>query len=399
MRVALMQFYSSKPTPAYMNIAAVLREQGHEAWIATPDDDGQLVWHNGERVIDVLPAVVPPSGRMATLPLIGLLLWRLATLRYMWSVRRFLAAHQPDVVQVNPGGANWLTILPLMMPSKMRWVLDWRQVEQRARTGRFAGLKLKMADARRKFYSRYIYDVACFLHPAGARVVLGNQWQKWGEVVELAVDERFLREGNGRVPPQTPLNRPVQFVYIGTLSRIRKLERILESAEIMQRHSRNFEIVLIGPERSNGFYAEQIERLGVGDVVRIEPPVAYQDVPATIIGYDVALAYVPEEPADWKYHPTLKVLEYRALGLPIVATDFEPNRETVIHGENGLLSDNDPQKLAEAMLRFVEDERFFDHCEAQAFQMRQGRTWAEAVAQYETDVYGWKASALVVANA
>jgi len=96
----------------------------------------------------------------------------------------------------------------------------------------------------------------------------------------------------------------------------------------------------------------------------------------------VALAYVPELPADWMYHPTLKVLEYRALGLPIIATDFRPNREIVENGVNGLLVENTPESIAAAMLRYICDPGFLARSSAEAQSRRAGLPWNNVADQY-----------------
>lgn len=84
------------------------------------------------------------------------------------------------------------------------------------------------------------------------------------------------------------------------------------------------------------------------------------------------------------YHPTLKVLEYRALGLPIIATDFRPNRAVVEDGANGLLIDNTPESIAAAMLRYICDSDFLAHSRATAAARREGLTWDVILMQYLT---------------
>ena len=138
----------------------------------------------------------------------------------------------------------------------------------------------------------------------------------------------------------------------------------------------------MGYDASEGYYAAAIRRLGLEERVSILPPIPYEQVPAAVLGYDVALAYVPELPADWMYHPTLKVLEYRALGLPIIATDFQPNRELIEDGANGLLIANTPQSIAAAMLRFVCEPGFLAHSRAVAEARREGLTWDVVATRY-----------------
>jgi glycosyltransferase involved in cell wall biosynthesis len=117
--------------------------------------------------------------------------------------------------------------------------------------------------------------------------------------------------------------------------------------------------------------------------VSIKPPVPYQDVPNILAQYDVAFAYVPEYPLDWQYHPTLKVFEYRALGMPIIATDFEPNREVVQDGVNGLLVTNSAENIAQAMRRFISENGFLKQCVENAQAMRQGLLWQDISEMYE----------------
>ncbi len=76
------------------------------------------------------------------------------------------------------------------------------------------------------------------------------------------------------------------------------------------------------------------------------------------------------------------MLEYRALGLPIIATDFRPNREVVEDGANGLLIENTPDSIAAAMLRYICDPDFLAHSRAIAATRREGLTWDAVATQY-----------------
>lgn len=120
----------------------------------------------------------------------------------------------------------------------------------------------------------------------------------------------------------------------------------------------------------------------------LQPPVPYECVPSLVLDYDVALAIVPEEPADWQYHPTLKVLEYRALGIPIIATDVAPNRDVVTDGKNGYLVQNAPSDFASAMFSFVSDQVLLKEITESAQDMREGSSWEEIVDIYLEYVYG-----------
>jgi glycosyltransferase involved in cell wall biosynthesis len=199
----------------------------------------------------------------------------------------------------------------------------------------------------------------------------------------MGVDPQFLtatrREPRG--------DGPVNFIYIGRLARRRQLERVLEAAARVRQHTDRFRVVFMGYDASNGYYDETIRRLELDDLVCIRPPVPYEQVPGVVLGSDVALAYVPELPADWQYHPTLKILEYRALGMPVIASDFMPNHSFVENDVNGLLTANTPEAIAAAMLRFTNDPEFLANCRTNAQAMREGLTW-DKVAEDYLDLYG-----------
>lgn len=385
MHIVLLHFYSAQPNPIYAQIAVALRARGHRVWVGAPDANHDLVWQDGTQVIATIPGPQRTVGLLKRLPLPRLVRQRLARLAFVLRLRRFLRQHQPDVVQINPASMQWIWLMPLFMPAAMRFVLDWRQIGQRGGKGVIRAGKAWFTGVWRQLYAN-LYDQSCFLHEAGAIKLLGRGWQRKGRVVPLAVDEQFL---TAVVPetaaPVTPAGGDpcLRFIYVGSLSRVRRLERLIEAASLLAARGLAFQLHLVGPDNADGYYQELIQARGLQSQVAVLPAVPYAQVPTTLLTYDVALAYVPEYPADWQYHPTVKVLEYRALGMPIIASDFAPNREVVQQEVNGLLVANDPTALANAMARFMTDQRFYLRCRTNAREMRTGVTWPKIAQRYE----------------
>jgi glycosyltransferase involved in cell wall biosynthesis len=168
---------------------------------------------------------------------------------------------------------------------------------------------------------------------------------------------------------------------------VRKLEEILRAAQQMSRTTTDFQLDFIGPDLTEGYYHHMVNELGIDHVVTLRPPVPYDTVPATVANYDVALAITPEIPSDWQYQPTIKIMEYRALGMPIIASDFLPNREIVEHEVNGLLINNSVNSISQAMLNFIQDPAFYRQCRTNAQAMRQALTWDKIADMYWRDVY------------
>jgi len=369
MHILLAQFYSSQPTPDYDKFATEMRGRGHTVWVGTPNAAGDVEWRDGDGIVATVAA-----GRSA-LP--RPLARRLAKIGRFRRVRRFIAQTNPDIVQVN--AFDLFRFLPVLMPRRTRYILDVRQINEQHGAGALGRARAALQNKARVLYSRLIFDHTTFLHPAGAQQVLGEGWPRWASVVPMGVDPQFLAAGR---PAERPAGELVSFIYIGRLTRRRRLERILEAAALVGRQTAQFRVVFMGYDASEGAYAEAIRRLGLEERVTIRPPIPYEQVPQAVLAHDVALAYVPEQPADWMYHPTLKVLEYRALGLPIIATDFRPNREVIDDGENGLLITNTPESIAAAMLRYVCAPDFLAHSRAAAEARREGLTWDIVATRY-----------------
>ncbi len=385
MFVLLAQFGSNFPTPDYDEIAAVMRGNGHIVWVATPNELGDLAVHDGADIVAILKKPVNLWGRLWSMPGISRLGKWLVEFRFAMRLRHFISRHKPDIVHLNRSKLIFFWVVPLWASNKTKHIIDWRQIGEREYGGPLGKIKRFIATQYRRTPSRHIYDQACFLHAEGARQVLGDQWQRWATVVPLAVSAQFLADHDPDLN-MIAENTEVRFIYIGTLSRVRRLDRILLAAQRMgtqENGGKRFELSFIGPDKTSGKIQEMIDQLNLDSYVDVKPPVPYHDVPKTLDQYDVALAYVPEYPLDWQYHPTLKVLEYRAYGMPIIASDFAPNRELIEEGVNGLLVKNTPDNIAEAMRRFVNEEGFLKQCVENARSMRTALLWQDVSVMYE----------------
>lgn len=383
MHIVLLQFYLGRPTPAYQKIASALRERGHKVWTAARNKSGDLVWHDIDRVITMQHGPPRLPDRLRRLWLIAVLWKRFSFFCFMLRVRSFLKQIKPNIVQVNPMLCSW--VLPFFMPSQIRFILDVRQAGEVGSKYLIHKFRDWRAVTRWKFYSRFIYHHTCFLHALAATRVLGKKWTQVASVIPIGVDVRFLNHSQNFNFSRDQSN-PVRFIYIGTLSKLRQLEKILFAVQWILDRSKEFQVVLLGSDAAQGFYHSLVYELQLDSVITIESPKRYEDLPQVLSGFDVALAYVPNVPA-WQYQPTLKVLEYRAVGLPIIATDIKPNREIIEHGVNGLLVQNSIECFAEGMLRFVEDRNFLKHCKMNAQKMRRGVTWSEVAKMYEQKAY------------
>ena len=115
--------------------------------------------------------------------------------------------------------------------------------------------------------------------------------------------------------------------------------------------------------------------------VEILGEVAYEKVLALIEEADVCVSPFPRLKGTEHIYP-IKIFEYLALGKPVVATNLKGVSQIIKDGENGLLVEpDDPDGMAEAMLRIYEDKELRERLEQNA---------RKSILEYDWDIINKK---------
>jgi glycosyltransferase involved in cell wall biosynthesis len=133
--------------------------------------------------------------------------------------------------------------------------------------------------------------------------------------------------------------------FVGSMASYQRVDVLIEAAKLLD-GSPQTRLVLIGgtPERARAS--------GADDRVTVVSHVDYTDVPALVGAFDVAV--LPD--SNW-YGSPVKVLEYAAVGVPVVAPDLPAVRDLLVPPDEGLLvRPGDPAALAEAIDATLADE-------------------------------------------
>jgi glycosyltransferase involved in cell wall biosynthesis len=90
--------------------------------------------------------------------------------------------------------------------------------------------------------------------------------------------------------------------------------------------------------------------------IEVQPRVwSAQTEAADIAAADIGVSWLPDDP--WSQGKCgLKVLQYMAAGLPVVANPVGMNRQMIVHGETGFLAES-PDEWATAIARLAADPR------------------------------------------
>ena len=147
-----------------------------------------------------------------------------------------------------------------------------------------------------------------------------------------------LRAGLG-IPPERRL-----IVYLGLLAEYQGTGLLLQAMQEIVRQRRDVHLLLMGFP-SVTFYQQRAEELGIGDHVTFTGRIPYAQAPIYL-----ALGHAAAAPKLSLTEGSGKLLNYMAVGLPVVAFDTPVAREYL--GIDGLLATpGDPGSLAASLLR------------------------------------------------
>lgn len=133
-------------------------------------------------------------------------------------------------------------------------------------------------------------------------------------------------------------------VFVGTLKPWHGTDVLIEAAA-KARHPWRLRIIGAGPQEEA--LRQQAAELGVP--VDFVGPVAPEEMPAALAGAAVGVAPYPVLPSGQYFSP-LKIYEYAAVGLPVVASAVGQVPDIVEGGKTGLLvPPSDPEALASAI--------------------------------------------------
>jgi glycosyltransferase involved in cell wall biosynthesis len=134
-----------------------------------------------------------------------------------------------------------------------------------------------------------------------------------------------------------------------------------------------------GPLRSQ--LEAAVERTGTADRVHLNGPVPIDELPALIAAADVSV--IPSLPEPYMHYSlSTKLLEYAALGMPIVASDLRTIRAHFTDAAIHYVPGGDPEALAGAFRSVAADPVGTARLGAEARRQEAQYEWAEQARRY-----------------
>jgi glycosyltransferase involved in cell wall biosynthesis len=148
----------------------------------------------------------------------------------------------------------------------------------------------------------------------------------------------------------------VRLVYAGALTPTYELDVAIDALArvVQQRPDLRMRFDVYGRGDSEPALREQAERLELADRVTFHGRIPLEDVPAAIAAADIGLAPTRRDRFTDASLST-KIFEYGAMGRPAVATRLPLVERTFPPGTVSTYAPGDPEAMAAAILRLVED--------------------------------------------
>ena len=142
--------------------------------------------------------------------------------------------------------------------------------------------------------------------------------------------ERFIPRKSNHLSPSS-----FTIGFVGSLKPWHGVPILLNAFEKFHRHYPQSNLLIIGKGPESDRLKAEIEAKNLQSIVQLTGAVSPQKIPSLLTQMDVAVA--PYPPLDTFYFSPLKVYEYMAAGLPVVASDIGQISEVIEHEINGLL--------------------------------------------------------------
>lgn len=169
-------------------------------------------------------------------------------------------------------------------------------------------------------------------------------------------------------------------ISVGRLAKEKNWDTLVTAAAQVMKKRAQVRLVIIGEGDERKSLEKLARQLGVAGQVEFTGRLPFADVPKYLKAADLfCFASVTETQG-------LVTMEAMAAGLPVVAVDATGTRDAITHGQEGLLSENDPQALAQAIEKVITDESLWQQFK-QAVQNKASEFDAVERAKKLVDVY------------
>lgn len=142
--------------------------------------------------------------------------------------------------------------------------------------------------------------------------------------------------------------------FLGTLKPWHGLATLVDAWAILRQRNENVRLLVVGDGPEYESMHSNIEKLGLLDYVKFTGAVQPEDVAQWLGKMDIAVAPYPN--MEHFYFSPLKIYEYMAAGIPVIATRVGHLETVVTHEHNGVLVEaENPTAMADCIAQLIKD--------------------------------------------
>lgn len=182
-------------------------------------------------------------------------------------------------------------------------------------------------------------------------------------VIPTGIDLEPFRSSNGKdVRRQRNWGEDLVMVSVGRLAPEKNWETLLKAAARVYQSHPELRLVMVGDGPEKAALQALAVKLGIRERVTFTGELPFSEVAGYLKAADLfGFASVTETQG-------VVTMEAMAAGLPVVAVNASGTRDIVEDGKQGLLVANDPEALAEAVIRVIESPELMRRFSQQAIE-------------------------------
>ncbi len=261
----------------------------------------------------------------------------------------------PDIILLD--FIAFFPLIPLIVLSKLRliktkFVLDIRSIPVEVHD-RMDRLKEQIYKAVLSFANSFSDGVTVISSLMKKQIcheynIDENNVGIWSSGVSL---ETFNFEGINPIDEPPFCNKKFIVMYHGALSQSRGLQETVKAIGLLKSSRPDIVFFILGDGKAKSKLELSIRELNLGNNVFIHKPVPYEDVPKYIASCHIGILPFPNL-NWWRVSSPLKLMEYLAMGKPVIVTDIEAHREVLNNSPCGIfIKSNNPEEIAQGIIK------------------------------------------------
>jgi glycosyltransferase involved in cell wall biosynthesis len=196
-----------------------------------------------------------------------------------------------------------------------------------------------------------------------------QQGAKRVEVIPNGLDLRRFEKARKKV------SHPPTLLYMGSLSPLWNIDLAIRALPAIAMHIGDVRLLIAGYGPAEPALKQLVRDLALEDRVQFLGTFAYEQLPSLLTQADIGITTALPDSTFRHYASPLKLLEYMAGGLPVIASRLGQTEIILRESNAGLSIGNSVDEFAQAALALFEDQALYRQCSLAAIAYASGFDW------------------------